>query len=373
MQSKDETVVDEIKTEEIKETPLIEEKTSTEVVKTERSSWVDTAKAFCMFLVVWGHMSYITGVYEIQHILYSFHVVAFFILSGYVIKRRTTKGGFFKYVWKKFKRLIIPAYLGILFTIQLYINGLQDESALDIIRKLTFWDGEIAYNLPVWFLFVMFEAVVLERLLKVKDQKLYIKIIILIIPIVLGYFVYEYEWFLPFGLDRMIYCFPFLVIGILLRDLLDIVKVKIKEKQKHILLAVIFVVSVGIWYYFGYVLNYYPISIYFQKLGTYEYYYMSGLFGSIAFFIICYYVSKLTRIFDIVGKSTILILCTHYRLRDALWAVARKIGIQTTWYFSVILFFYTIIILALYALFTKYVENGGKLIKKKIENKKETV
>ena len=75
----------------------------------ERSCWVDTAKSFGIFLVFLGHTWYLSDFPLLNQIIYSFHVLAFFILSGYVIKRRKEKGGFLKFLWKKFLRLLLPA------------------------------------------------------------------------------------------------------------------------------------------------------------------------------------------------------------------------------------------------------------------------
>ena len=193
----------------------------TKEVKTEksnqRSCWVDTAKAFGIFLVFLGHTWYLSDFKLLNQMIYSFHVLAFFILSGYVIRRRQEKGGFLKFVWKKVKRLLIPAALCIIIALPFYFKSLENETTIDIIKTIFFWEGLVAYNSPVWFLIVMFEAAIIERILKIKDQKLYIKILYFIVFLVAGFFAYKFRYkiFIPFGFNKLLLCLAFLILGML--------------------------------------------------------------------------------------------------------------------------------------------------------------
>ena len=50
----------------------------------DRLAWVDNAKAFGMFLVVWGHTS---GIHQdAKELIYAFHVPLFFFLAGTLAK-----------------------------------------------------------------------------------------------------------------------------------------------------------------------------------------------------------------------------------------------------------------------------------------------
>ena len=344
----------------------------TQEVKTEkinqRSCWVDTAKAFGIFLVFLGHIWYLSDFPLLNQMIYSFHVLAFFILSGYVIKRRKEKGGFLKFVWKKFKRLLLPAIVCTIITLPLYFLSLKTFSTIKILKRIFFWEGLVAYNDPLWFLIVMFETVVIERLLKIKDKNVYIKALYFFVFIVAGFLVYRFDIFLPFGLNKMLICLAFLVLGILLRELIDVLKNNIKTM--NIFLIIAFVVSVGLWFLFGVVLN--PkASIYYMTIGNYWHFCLSGLFGSAWYFIICYGISKLTKFFERVSKPTILILGTHYIFTRGFRRMATSYNFAYTWVYSVTAFIYTILIIALYVLTVMVIKKITN--KYKIKKEKETV
>lgn len=70
----------------------------------KRLAWLDLAKLAAMFLVIYGHVSF-TNEY-VQMWVESFHVPAFFFISGIFIKRRE-KFGF----GKNFYQLLVPTML----------------------------------------------------------------------------------------------------------------------------------------------------------------------------------------------------------------------------------------------------------------------
>jgi acyltransferase len=73
-----------------------------------RLTWPDHAKAFAMFLVVYGH-SLATG-WGIGKWIYSFHIPMFFLISGYLLKRERLE-----VAWRTFlshtSKALIPPYL----------------------------------------------------------------------------------------------------------------------------------------------------------------------------------------------------------------------------------------------------------------------
>lgn len=90
----------------------------------ERIHYVDIAKAFAILLIALGH----TLVHSkhcglIYKFLYSFHVVLFFILSGYTFRVDETQKfiGFFA---KKFLRIMVPYFVwAMLFLIPYLLFG----------------------------------------------------------------------------------------------------------------------------------------------------------------------------------------------------------------------------------------------------------
>lgn len=56
--------------------------------ESKRIEYIDIARAFAIFLTVWGHIA--RG--RIREIIYSFHMPLFFIISGMLLKRRKNEG-----------------------------------------------------------------------------------------------------------------------------------------------------------------------------------------------------------------------------------------------------------------------------------------
>ncbi|MBR4002891.1 MAG: acyltransferase [Clostridia bacterium] len=308
-----------------------------------------------------GHTLYLSQWPLINQIIYSFHVMAFFILSGYVIRKRKNKKDSFKsFIWKKFKRLVLPAIIGTILMLPLYFYTLKGtETTIDIIKTIFFYKGFVAYNFPVWFLIIMFYSVVVERLLKIKEKNVYVKLIYLFASLIIGFLIYNFKIFLPFGLDKFFVCFAFFVFGILLREFIDVVKKN--QKSMHIILAIVFVVFFALWWLFGIELN--PkVSFYNLKYYNYWYFCLSSFFGSCCFFIICYLIAKVTKFFELIGRETVWILSTHYIFVRLLKYVGKNYGVAYTWKYDLIALSTTIILIAVYIVISYFIK---KLIKKK--------
>lgn len=83
--------------------------------KRDRVLWIDILRGLMMFLVIYGHASCSK---DIKKYIFSFHMPIFFMISGMTFcfnKEFDT----LKYIWKKFKGLIIPYFL-----LNLYVSGL---------------------------------------------------------------------------------------------------------------------------------------------------------------------------------------------------------------------------------------------------------
>ena len=78
-------------------------------MKTSRLSFIDITRAFAILLIVFGHVIvHNFNTYWLFNIIYSFHVVLFFIISGYLYNREKSDKEF---IIKKFLTLIIPYFI----------------------------------------------------------------------------------------------------------------------------------------------------------------------------------------------------------------------------------------------------------------------
>ena len=70
-----------------------------------RVKWIDSAKGIAILLVIIGHAS--LGRTDLFNFVYGIHLVVFFLLSGYTLKRKDIT---MSYVNDKFNRLMIPYF-----------------------------------------------------------------------------------------------------------------------------------------------------------------------------------------------------------------------------------------------------------------------
>lgn len=83
----------------------------------ERVAWIDMAKGISMLAVVLGHQ----GQSQVSSLVFPFHLMIFFLLSGYTLKVRPVTGS---YVAAKFGRLMKPYFLSCLAVLGLDVLDL---------------------------------------------------------------------------------------------------------------------------------------------------------------------------------------------------------------------------------------------------------
>ena len=77
----------------------------------KRIEYIDIAKGLLILLVVIGHVQQNEPFTLLKQFIYTFHMPAFFIISGILFdKSRTANKKFFPYVKKKIYTLIIPYF-----------------------------------------------------------------------------------------------------------------------------------------------------------------------------------------------------------------------------------------------------------------------
>lgn len=120
----------------------------------KRKNWIDWMKSVGMLVIIWGH-AFPTG---LTSFIYSFNVPLFFIISGYLFKKETSTGTFFK---KNLYSLIIPYLLLCLIKDFSHITKHWNNFAelmncpIGILTGFhTFNDAPAAKNL--WFVYTLF-------------------------------------------------------------------------------------------------------------------------------------------------------------------------------------------------------------------------
>lgn len=280
-----------------------------------REKWVDNAKGIAILLVIIGHVSGgLEGMWDFKFV-YGVHLVMFFVLSGYTLKKRKITREF---VNQKFARLMLPYFYTCLAIIiadvfnSYYLN--QDSSintisnilGRDLLRSFfasgtyrTFGGIELGTRIgAIWFLpAILFAIIIFEILLNCIIDNRSVGIISGIIAL-LGYLSAQFIWF-PFSIQSgMMACF-FLWIGYVIKQqkLLDNIR------WYHYIIAQLVLL-------FGIFNNYCNIDFATADISDIFISIPVGLSGCL----LIYFISKMDlkgRVFESIGKLSLTVLCTH--------------------------------------------------------------
>jgi len=190
----------------------------------DRIEWVDVFKALVIILVVMGHTPFAFNL-----IIYTFHMAAFFLISGYTLD--FAKIPFKAYLFNQSKRLIIP-YLSInilfyllkfIFSIFAYYMYYYAENP-SISQLISFIKNISSVDLAgaTWYLVVLFEAPILAKLLFDILQKLKICTygfpIVAFISLLYACYLYSNQHYLSYLFDLSLSALFLIVAGYIFKQ-----------------------------------------------------------------------------------------------------------------------------------------------------------
>lgn len=171
----------------------------------QRESYFDNAKFILIILVVFGHLlrSFIGDseeIYTIYKVIYTFHMPAFILVSGYFAKGFQKKG----YLKKISKKIILP-YLIFQLIYSVFYYFLYNQPELEVDPLTPHWS--------LWYLLsLFFWNIMLYPFAKMKGW------ISFTIAIILGLGIGYLDTFSEFlSLSRTFVYFPFFLIGYLMQ------------------------------------------------------------------------------------------------------------------------------------------------------------
>lgn len=267
-----------------------------------RMEWIDLCKAIGIYLVVLGHFLPVGAPPKL--IIYTFHVPLFFILSGFLLKVHRS---WHLQILHRAKILLIP-YFGFA-TISLVYYIFSPISYDKLLELFFYLKGKTIWNDPLWFLFTLFivDTIAYSILYTFKNIFNNAKhiLILSIITLILGYFIYNYKFAsLEFlGIDKAIIMLGFYFIGYFLNRINFF---NVTHKNKTVWFIILVLVSL-ISLYVNYNNN---ISVYHMDLNNYWFFILAATIASISVMILC--TGKNTGIHKSASNHTIFIMCTHY-------------------------------------------------------------
>jgi len=196
----------------------------------ERDYYFDNAKFILIFLVVFGHFiqSFINdnqNIYTLYKVIYTFHMPAFILISGFFAKGIAEKG----YIRKYAKKLIIP-YLIFQLVYSIFYYFLYGETTLEIEPLTPHWSLWFLISLFFWNIFLLLFA----KLRPITG---------ILISLVLGVSIGCFEWTANYlSLTRTFVFFPIFLIGFYMKKKhFQLMKTKLARGSSIFLFIVVFI------------------------------------------------------------------------------------------------------------------------------------
>lgn len=285
----------------------------------KRIHWADALRGVLILMIVYGHTA--SNGDMLKHYLYSFHVAAFFFLSGFLFSKGTQ--GFRAFLKKKFASLMIPYYIFAVISILVFtLLGSFASVRLDVAIKhgevyknvlgmlyANAVEGYMKWNLPLWFLPCMFVSQLLAYPISDKVRALVQKKPSFVLPVVLSSFILPYlDYFifrvraLPFHLESAVFLMPFFLLGMCLREIrLDM---SAGTPKKRLLCLILFVSGGAIALTLNCRVNYFLSSY-----GKITVFYVSAFLSVTALYMLVQRVES--RVLSFIGQNTMPILLMH--------------------------------------------------------------
>ena len=273
-----------------------------------RDKVIDQLKGLGLLLVIINHVNPIISYGH--NIIQAFHVPLFFIVSGYLYKKRSIK----ETAIKKFNHLIIPYLFFLIICIAVdYFGHLLyfHRSTNYPFFQILICRIPIPLNGSIWFLYVLFMCTIIYSMIdnfinnnKFKD--------ILIIVLTISSFLYTrfVPYILPFCLQIIFVSLFFFLIGTKIKTHKKFIELSI---VKIIVLLIILLISV----YYNNFVNMYSLAFNHEIL---------YIFNSIIGTLICWniliklknnkniIINKIKLLLEFLSKNAITYICTNQML-----------------------------------------------------------
>jgi len=271
----------------------------------QRLYWVDQARGWSIFLVVYGHNFPVVEPY-----IYSVHVPLFFFISGMFHKAPLSKVS----VIHRAKTLLIPyfSWASMLFLFWLFVgrnfgkSSTLDLSPLDNFLGIFYAQGGQQYmdwGIPLWFLPCIFMVFVFYGWLWRVIPTRYMDSAVLVSGILGMLWAKFVNISLPWSIDVALVALIFYRLGHLLKRPLEGLSIKNT--------LAIFTLMLGI-HLIAFYLNPEKIDMYRSIYGNPLLFLLSGAAGSMAYLLLFKLLPRLS-VLSYLGQHSIVILATHLR------------------------------------------------------------
>lgn len=296
---------------------------------TKRIEWIDIAKGIGIILVVIGHISQIK---VLNNAIYSFHMPLFFILSGYLYKRKE------KFTKSKLKKILIPylVFASISFLYWVLIERHMREQDISPIKAgmniflARGGDSNYIFNVVLWFLPCLFMT---ENIFYILERKFTGKTLFFIIlsSSFIGFLYPKVtDIRLPFCLDIVFLAIVFYYIGYELRKYIETKFIK-KFNKNNLFISIQLLICIAI--IIGFSIFEDGANMNNLKIKYYSIFFLTAIIGSYAIYLIANAIARnriKSDVLKFIGKNSLYIMCVHEPIkRVVLVMMSKAINLQT--------------------------------------------
>ena len=258
-----------------------------------RIDYIDFTEGFLILSVILGHC--INGENYFKNIIYSFHMPAFFIVSGILLNYSSAVGkNFGRFLLPRIRQLVIPyiifEFLG--YIVQCFTQGFYENINGFIYRTATF---QVHTDVD-WFLIALFFGEILFYFVQ-KDK--YISIITAVLSFIFAYFVPVrfLKWILA--------AFVYLIMGYY--------GISFFQKSRKWMIPCASVIVL--------IASYFNVRVDINNgvFGNPLLYVLGAVFGTYLAIILCQRKLPLKSIWSFLGKNSLIVMGTHTLLIQILW------------------------------------------------------
>lgn len=310
----------------------------TKEIDNGRVQYIDIAKGIAIICIILGHL----GSYQINRVVFTFHVPIFFLITGYFVNNNQSFGSFVKH---KVRTLLVPYITICVITALFWIiigafHNTDKSNILNWIYAIVYGAGEdhvtpffIKGIGAIWFLLATFWGSVLLR--KSLDLNKYVRMLTITLLFFAAIFSARYVW-LPFSIQAGACSAFFMYIGYLIRNSKELLKQVSLETK--VFCSIIFLI---VW--IAFIVDFQTFWLVHCDIGRGIVDVISCICACCSVFLIAFFISKkahyLADVLSFFGKYSLFVLCCHFfELELPWWKVSDYLSYNGFSFFVQILF-----------------------------------
>lgn len=301
----------------------------------KRIEWIDICKGIAILLVIIGHSGLTTGfAFDVKKLIYSFHMPLFFIISGYLFKKSTTKE--FKlldFIYKKIKSLVIPYFsFNIIFLALDICKSIITGESIKLLNEILGIFVPIRNNVYVgvaWFLIWIFVTEILYYFLVFVLKKDSTVNIVSVLLYFIGFILIKHNIVLPYHIDAALISIVFYNFGNQLKKY-ELKFINVKCIYFYIFIFIIFFLinNFVIKQLYG---SNVTLDIYERNLSYPIIYLLVSISGSLIIILISKIIkfSTLKKIFKLFGYNSLCIYGFHTLINYIIMPILKIMNITS--------------------------------------------